>query len=92
MAGRRLERQISSSCEWGYKGRDSPMFGFSVDRLTASNPRRVGQDFTRAGTPFDRWVQGERRLSASGFQGVAIHPLIHGSVQVEREISKPCEC
>ena len=42
MFGCRLERQISGSCEWDYKGRDSPKFGVSVDRLTASNPRRVG--------------------------------------------------
>lgn len=53
----------------GCKGRDSSLFRFSLDRLTASNPRRVGQDFTRAGTPFDRWVQGERRLPRVGFKG-----------------------
>ena len=37
-------------------------------------------------------VQGSAEGSlASGFQGAAIRPLIHGSVQVERDVSKPCE-
>ncbi len=30
--------------------------------MAASKLRKVGQDFKRAGTPFDRWVQGERSL------------------------------
>ena len=38
-----------------------------------------------------RWVQGERSLLARGVQGSAIAPMIHGSVQVERDFSKPCE-
>lgn len=29
-----------------------PLIGFSADALTVSKPRRVGQDCTRAGTPF----------------------------------------
>ena len=37
-------------------------------------------------------VQGSAEGSlVSGLQGAAIRPLIHGSVQVERDVSKPCE-
>lgn len=43
-------------------------------------------------SPLIDGVQGSAEGSfASGFQGAAIRPLIHGSVQVERDVSKPCE-
>lgn len=63
----------------GFKGRDSPLIdgcresdisllGFSVETLTASKRRTVGQG-----------SKGQER------------PLVQGSVQVERELSKSCE-
>lgn len=39
-------------------------------------------------------VDGCRESEVSlrvGFQGGAIAPMIHGSVQVERDVSRPCE-
>lgn len=69
--------------------------------MAASKPRRVGlhemasmawSGVLGAGTPAKSKGAGRAKSPASGFQGAAIRPLIHGSVQVERDFSKPCEC
>lgn len=67
------------------------MIELGADALAASNRRTVGQESWGQERCPSRWVQGERSLLASGVQGSAIAPMIHGSVQVERDVSKPCE-
>ncbi len=36
--------------------------------MAASKLRKVGQDFKRAGTPFDRWGAGESEVSTRGIK------------------------
>jgi len=40
------------------------LIGFSADAVTASNPRRVGQGSTGAGTPLGRWDGSKARVAA----------------------------
>ena len=59
-----VEMQFSKSNELVSRGGDRSFdYDPSLTRWRTSNPRRIGQDFTRAGTPFDRWDGSKARVA-----------------------------
>ena len=95
-----VERQFSKPDELGSGAAAGPWEWSIFGKMAASKPRRVGlhevasmawSGVLGAGTPAKSMGAGRAKSPASGFQGAAIRPLIHGSVQVERDFSKPCE-
>lgn len=86
-----MDKAFSGSCSW-FQGRRKLSVGSSADTLAASNRRTVGLSgeagFEGAGTPTAMGCWGAWRLSDWRSIGQTI---VHGSVQVERHVSKSCE-
>jgi len=75
-----VERHISKSSKLVSRGGERPFdHDPSLIRWRTSNPRRVGQDFTRAGTLFDRWDVSKVRAATKCFL-----PGLHEMVVIER--------
>ena len=59
-----VEMQFSKSNELVSRGGERPFDHVpSLTRWRTSKPRRVGQDFTRAGTLFDQWDGSKARAA-----------------------------
>lgn len=65
----RVERSYLQILRGGHEGRDSPLFGFSADAMTAFNPRRV-----------DRWVvpRRESEVSLMVSRDTCLHEMVGG--------------
>jgi hypothetical protein len=75
-----VERHVTKSIELVSRGGDRPFDRDpSLTRWRISNPRRVGQDFTRTGTLFDRWDGSKVRAATKCFL-----PGLHEMVVIER--------
>lgn len=71
-----VERHLSKSNELVSRGDDRPFDRDpSLTRWRASNPRRVGQDFTRAGTLFDQRDGSKVRAATKCFLS-GLHEMV----------------